>query len=220
MIKVLLRELGKTPNQEPLYPHHRPGEVAMARDDRRLDVYLQEHSQLKQEQSQRIGFRDNLIYATLGAYAAILGFALGKDSANPYALLILPWVSLILGWTYLVNDHKISEIGRYIRYQLIDKMADALADGPTPPPPILEWETAHRSDLRRERRKLEQLLIDQVAFVGSGLVALGSFLVWDVSQPLHGSLASAVQLLVGVEAVLLLGLGVEIFLYADLTKGR
>jgi hypothetical protein len=29
-----------------------------------------------------------------------------------------------------------------------------------------------------------------------------------------------VQLLVGVEAVLLLGLGVEIFLYADLTKGR
>jgi hypothetical protein len=99
-------------------------------------------------------------------------------------------------------------------------MADALADGPTPPPPILEWETAHRSDRRRERRKLEQLLIDQVAFVGSGLVALGSFLVWDVSQPLHGSLASAVQLLVGVEAVLLLGLGVEIFLYADLTKGR
>ena len=192
----------------------------MARDDRRLDVYLQEHSQLKQEQSQRIGFRDNLLYATLGAYAAILGFALGKDSANPYALLILPWVSLILGWTYLVNDHKISEIGRYIRYQLIDKMADALADGPTPAPPILEWETAHRSDRRRERRKLEQLLIDQVAFVGSGLVALGSFLVWDVSQPLHGSLASAVQLLVGVEAVLLLGLGVEIFLYADLTKGR
>jgi hypothetical protein len=192
----------------------------MARDDRRLDVYLQEHSQLKQEQSQRIGFRDNLLYATLGAYAAILGFALGKDSANPYALLILPWVSLILGWTYLVNDHKISEIGRYIRYQLTGKMADALADGPTPAPPILEWETAHRSDRRRERRKLEQLLIDQVAFVGSGLVALGSFLVWDVSQPLHGSLASAVQLLVGVEAVLLLGLGVEIFLYADLTKGR
>jgi hypothetical protein len=191
----------------------------MARADRRLDVYLQEHNQLKQEQSQRIGFRDNLIYATLGAYAAILGFALGKDS-NSYALLILPWVSLTLGWTYLVNDQKISEIGRYIRGQLREKIAEALAEGPDAPPPILEWETAHRSDRRRERRKLEQLLIDQLAFVGSGLVALGSFEVWGDWRSLEWPLAIALQLLVGVEAILLLGLGLEIFLYADLTKGR
>ncbi len=190
----------------------------MARDDRRLDVYLQEHSQLKQEQGQRIGFRDNLLYVTLGTYAAILGFALGKDP-NPYALLILPWVSLILGWTYLVNDHKISEIGRYIRYQLTGKIAEALADSPEAPP-ILEWETAHRNDGRRERRKLEQLLIDQVAFVCSGLVALGSFQAWAARPPLEGPLAVALPFLVGVEALLLLGLGVEIFLYADLTKGR
>ena len=190
----------------------------MARDDRRLDVYLQEHNQLKQEQGQRIGFRDNLLYATLGTYAAILGFALGKEP-NFYALLVLPWVSLILGWTYLVNDHKISEIGRYIRYQLTGKITEALADS-TDAPPILEWETAHRSDGRRERRKLEQLLIDQVTFVCSGLVALGSFIVWGGWRSLHFPLATALQLLVGVEALLLLGLGLEIFLYADLTKGR
>jgi hypothetical protein len=190
----------------------------MARDDRRLDVYLQEHNQLKQEQGQRIGLRDNLLYATLGVYTAILGFALDKAS-NFYALLVLPWVSLVLGWTYLVNDQKISEIGRYIRYQLTDRIAEALSDS-LDAPPILEWETAHRNDSRRERRKLEQLLIDQVAFVCPGLVALGSFIVWGGWRSLHFPLATALQLLVGVEALLLLGLGLEIFLYADLTKGR
>ncbi|MFM7326242.1 MAG: hypothetical protein ACKO4L_15220, partial [Nodosilinea sp.] len=75
-------------------------------------------------------------------------------------------------------------------------------------------------DGRRERRKLEQLLIDQVAFVCSGLVALGSFIVWGGWRSLHVPLAAALHLLVGVEVLLLLGLGLEIFLYADLTKGR
>ena len=59
-----------------------------------------------------------------------------------------------------------------------------------------------------------------MAFVCSGLVALGSFQVWGGWRSLHFPLAAALQLLVGVEAILLLGLGVEIFLYADLTKGR
>lgn len=184
----------------------------MARDDRRLDVYLQEHNQLKQEQTQRIGFRDNLLYVTLGTYAGILGFAVDKGG-HPYGLLILPWVSLILGWTYLVNDQKISEIGRYIREQLSQKITAAMADTPDSTP-ILGWEVAHRSDGRRRRRKLEQLIIDEIAFVGSGLVALASFQTWGTH------LVAAVEWVVGIETLLLLGLAVEIFLYADLTKGR
>jgi hypothetical protein len=60
-----------------------------------LDVYLQEYGKLKDEQAQRIGFRDNLLYA-LALFATVLAFALGAK-ANPYALLVLPSVSLVLG---------------------------------------------------------------------------------------------------------------------------
>ncbi|WP_019502890.1 hypothetical protein [Pseudanabaena sp. PCC 6802] len=68
-----------------------------------LNVYLQEYDKLKHEQVQRIGFRDNLLYVTLALFGTVLVFALG-DKGNPYALLVLPWVSLVLGWTYVVND--------------------------------------------------------------------------------------------------------------------
>ena len=88
-----------------------------------LDVYLQEYSKLKDEQAQRIGFRDNLLYVTLAVFGTVLAFALG-DKANLYALLVLPWVSLVLGWTYLVNDQKISAIGQYIRYTLVEKVSE------------------------------------------------------------------------------------------------
>ena len=87
-----------------------------------FEVYFQEYSKLKEEQAQRIGFRDNLLYVTLALFGTVLAFALG-DKANPYALLVLPWVSLVLGWTYLVNDQKISALGRYIRYTLVEKVS-------------------------------------------------------------------------------------------------
>ncbi len=79
----------------------------------KLNVYLQEYSALKEEQKSRIGFRDNLLYVNLAAVGAIFSFALNKPD-NKYALLVLPLVSVILGWTYLVNDQKNSAIGQYI----------------------------------------------------------------------------------------------------------
>ena len=88
-----------------------------------FELYLQEYRKLKEEQAQRIGFRDNLLYVTLALFGTVLAFALG-DKANPYALLVLPWVSLVLGWTYLVNDQKISAIGQYIRYTLVEKVSN------------------------------------------------------------------------------------------------
>jgi hypothetical protein len=48
----------------------------MAEDPQLIfNIHLQEYAQLKQEQRQRIGLRDNLLYFTLGVYVAILGFA-------------------------------------------------------------------------------------------------------------------------------------------------
>jgi hypothetical protein len=88
-----------------------------------FQVYLQEYEKLKSEQTQRIGFRDNLIYVTLGVFGTVITFAV-SSKANYYALLIVPWVCLILGWTYLVNDEKISAIGKYIRLTLAERIKE------------------------------------------------------------------------------------------------
>jgi hypothetical protein len=182
----------------------------------RLDIYLQEYGKLKDEQAQRIGFRDNLLYVTLALFGTVLAFALG-DKANPYALLVLPWVSLVLGWTYLVNDQKITAIGQYIRYTLVEKVSELTGEadkGVEAVESIFGWEISHRSDPRRKRRKIEQLMIDEIAFVMSGIVALVAF--WILVPQMHW----LAQVLGWIELVLLVILAVEIFIYADLAKGR
>jgi hypothetical protein len=173
-----------------------------------LDVHLREFDKIKVEQFARISFRDNLIYATLVTYGAIVAFAV-KD--NKLALLILPWVSLILGWNYLVNDEKVSAIGRYVRITLSSKIASLLNANSDD---LLGWEVAHRSDPRRFRRKLQQLIIDEVIFVFSGIVALVAF--WMI-VPDPGWLLQGVAVF---EFIMLIVLAVEIVLYADLKSGR
>jgi hypothetical protein len=182
-------------------------------DDKKgmLDVYLQEYEKLKDEQTQRIGFRDNLLYVTLGVFGTVVTFAV-SNKANYYALLVIPWVCLILGWTYLVNDEKITALGRYIRLTLVEKIKQQT--GNTDTESIFGWEIAHRNDQRRKRRKIEQLIIDEITFVFSGIAGLVAFWLL-VSQP-HW----AIQVLCWIELVLLVILGVEIIIYADLAKGR
>ncbi|WDD30216.1 hypothetical protein PQG02_00510 (plasmid) [Nostoc sp. UHCC 0926] len=175
------------------------------------EVYLKEYEKLKSEQTQRIGFRDNLLYVTLGVFGAVISFAV-SNQANYYALLVIPWVCLILGWTYLVNDEKITAIGRYIRLTLAEKIKEHT--GHTDIESIFGWEIAHRSDNRRKRRKIEQLIVDQITFVFSGVIALIAFWLLVSKPPL------AVNILGLIELLLLLILGVEIVIYADLAKGR
>lgn len=95
----------------------------MSDKDPVLEIFFKEYDKLKLEQTQRIGFRDNLLYVTLGLFGTVVSFAVSNPS-NHYAFLIIPWVCLILGWTYLVNDEKISAIGKYIRYKLVDKVRE------------------------------------------------------------------------------------------------
>lgn len=174
-----------------------------------IDIHLREYEKCKAEQIARIAFRDNLVYVTLAAYGAVIAFAV-RD--NHLALLILPWVSIVLGWGYLVNDEKVSGIGRYVRIELTNRVA-ALCNV-TKPEELFGWEIAHRSDLRRKRRKLEQLAVDMITFVLSGFAALAAFWVLD---PGSQYLLKAVVI---VEALLLLFLGIEIIVYADLKSGR
>ncbi|NET40708.1 hypothetical protein [Okeania sp. SIO2B3] len=176
-----------------------------------LQVFLLEYEKLKDEQLKRIAFRDQIIYLTLGIFGGILSFAL-SNKTNFYALLVIPWVCLILGWTYLVNDEKISALGKYIRLTLTEKIKAQIDDSDIES--IFGWEIFHRSDERRRRRKIEQLIIDEITFVFSGLVALFAF--WSLGT----NLSLVIYIFCAFELILLVVLGVEIIIYADLTQGR
>ncbi|MEM8806306.1 MAG: hypothetical protein AAGF01_09800 [Cyanobacteria bacterium P01_G01_bin.38] len=108
------------------------------------------------------------------------------------------------------NDEKITALGRYMGYTLAEKLM-AATDSPDIEG-IIGWETAHRSDPHRKRHKFEQLVIDQLTFVISGLISLIAFWILVTQTP------PSLMLLSIFEALLLVVLGVEIVVYADLAK--
>ncbi|MET8682964.1 hypothetical protein ABZV77_02010 [Streptomyces sp. NPDC004732] len=168
-------------------------------------VLLVEYEQLKAEQKSRITLRDNLIYAMLAATAAVIAATIPSASRTAL-LLLLPPLSVLLGWTYLVNDEKISAIGQYIRTDLTRHLTDAVGgDG------VLGWEAAHRRDQRRGSRKKLQLAVDLLAFCVSPAAALTVF--W-----IHGHLTGLLVTVSLVESAALVGLGIQIALYADLGR--
>ena len=87
-----------------------------------LEVCLKEYDKLKSEQAQRIGYRDNLVYATLVATAGVIAFSFNRQSGNPVGLMLLPVACFVLGWMHATNDEKISAISRYIRTSLRDRI--------------------------------------------------------------------------------------------------
>lgn len=133
-----------------------------------MDVYLAEYDKLKQEQTQRIGFRDNLIYANLIAITGITSVAISSIEAFP-VLLITPLASITLGWIYLNNDYKISLIGWYIKNELNEKISQAIA---VKEDLIFKWEDASAGDPKRKTRKIIQLVIDECIFVLPGFLAV------------------------------------------------
>ncbi|MEU2568789.1 hypothetical protein [Streptomyces althioticus] len=129
-----------------------------------------EYERLKEEQVRRIGFRDNLIYVALGVAGAIFAFYFSEEDRQ-YVLLIPPFALTVLGWTYLVNDEKISSIGRYIRERLLPEIKVQGDDSAT----LLGWETYHRSDSNRVWRKVTQSVVDISAFCLPSAVSLAIF---------------------------------------------
>ena len=175
----------------------------------KLQVYLQEYSALKEEQKSRIGFRDNLLYVNLAAVGAIFSFALNKPE-NKYALLVLPLVSLILGWTYLVNDQKISAIGQYIEEKLSQRVNYELNSPTSPIEEVFGWEEYHKTNdlFARRFRKIQQWLIDEITFVGSGILALIAFSEYLATEN------SLIHSIWWLELIVLIILGIEILAYA------
>ncbi|MEU6928194.1 hypothetical protein AB4225_16720 [Streptomyces sp. 2RAF24] len=134
-------------------------------------LLLAEYDRIKEEQKARIGFRDNLLYVTLAASTAVL--AITVQSRHRQLLLALPVICLVLGWTYLVNDEKISAIGRYIRDHLRPRLTELSgAQGA-----VFGWEDYHRSDTSRTVRKRLQAAVDlftYLVFPMAGVIAFWS----------------------------------------------
>ncbi|MEV5310445.1 hypothetical protein [Streptomyces sp. NPDC052610] len=168
-------------------------------------LLLAEYQSVKDEQKARIGFRDNLLYVTLAVVAAVIAAAAQAKQAS--MLLALPPVCVVLGWTYLVNDEKISAIGRYVRGDLGPRLA-RLAGEDT----AFRWETFHRGDPRRVSRKAAQLVVDLLAFCVVPLSALAVYWAGDVTR---GLLVISV-----VEALVVVGLAVQVVAYALPFRGR
>jgi hypothetical protein len=164
----------------------------LARPDYVTDLapHLVEYEKLKEEQGQRIHFRDNMRYVMLVA----AGFVFAKASDMPFALLAIPWICLVLGWTYVANSRRVSSIRVYLKKTLADKVGTG----------YFEWEKEHQND--RARR----ILVDEITFVGPGLVALIAFPIGIGADVRPGWLVGLGWLLVAVEVPFLGWLGWEI----------
>lgn len=168
-------------------------------------IVLAEYEALKDEQVKRMGTRDGLPYVALGSAVAVAGVT---AKFGPLVLLALPIACTVLGWTFLANDHKVSELGRYISDELVPYIQER-----TPPDtPVFGWESYHRDGPRRRARKAWQMLADLIAFCVTGGAALTAF--W--AQPDRPAALLAVS---AVEAALLLGLAYQIVLHADFASG-
>ncbi|WP_328873913.1 hypothetical protein OHT76_29690 [Streptomyces sp. NBC_00287] len=163
-------------------------------------LLLAEYQTVKDEQKTRIGFRDNLLYVTLTVVAAVIAAAAQAEQSA--MLLAIPPVCVVLGWTYLVNDEKISAIGKYIREDLGPRLAQ-LAEAER----AFGWETAHRTDARRRIRKAVQCAIDLLAFAVVPLAGLVVY--WGAGQTSTGLLVVSV-----FEAIGLIGLAAQVIVYA------
>lgn len=173
------------------------------------DAHLAEYKQLKDEQRHRIGVRDNLIYSTFTATAAVVAFAFTGLTPRFLVLLLLPPVTIVLGWTYLCNDRKITEIGTYIRDELTVAVTGQRST------PVFGWEQHRRGPgVYRRYRKVAQAVVDLTAFVAPGVVAV---LVYAITVPV---LPVVLVLVSGVEVFGLMCLGAEILRHADIRKER
>jgi hypothetical protein len=180
------------------------GPAAAGHDTRCVDLLRDEVKILKDEQRDRIRHRDSLVYSVIVAAAAVAG---GTRLAGDGVPLLLPPITLALGWTYLVNDQKISAIGAYLRTELGPRLGALVGAD------VLGWETTHRTDRRRRQRKLLQLGVDLLVFVAPAAAALGRF--WTSTATGSGALL-AVSV---AEALAVLVAAWQVITYAEITTG-
>lgn len=129
------------------------------------EIGLAEYKELKQEQRMRMASRDSLSYWIFPALAVIGGVALSGPGREPL-LLLVPLVCIALGWAYLGNDTKVTQISDYIRTEL----APALREGDGPAP--FGWEVYHRATALRVVAKMIHPLVQLMIFCAPACAAL------------------------------------------------
>jgi len=173
------------------------------------NLLVKEFEKLKDEQRARIDFRDKMIFVTLGAIGTVFSFVIEKPDYFKL-LLVIPLICIILGWTYLINDEKISALGRYFRTDFINQFEKL--NGNTDLVLIKNWEEFQRKDVRRRGRKKIQLLIDLFMFCISALSCLAVFLFLD-------NQISTIKILVVVcETILILMLAYQFIKYSSINE--
>ena len=145
------------------------------------DVRMAEYDKLKDEQLSRIHTRNNLMYTTLAALAAVGWAAITLGNVDVW--LAAPAVGLVLGWWYLDEDRMVFSLRR--RFQrLSDELAVDLGvlDGPR----LLEWEFPRAGSDGRLRR-VSRLGVRLGLFVLPGVVALTVWAQTDLTgaDPVH-----------------------------------
>ncbi|MEU9620358.1 hypothetical protein [Streptomyces sp. NPDC048155] len=153
--------------------------MAATEDITESRLLLAEYDRIKEEQKARIGFRDNLLYFTLAASTAVL--AITVQNRHAQLLLAVPVICIVLGWTYLVNDEKISAIGRYIRDQLGPRLAELSG---TRRGAVFGWEIYHRGDANRTTRKRLQTTIDLLTYLALPMTCVIAFWCSRAAHPL------------------------------------
>jgi hypothetical protein len=128
-----------------------------------------------------------------------------RSQAN--LLLLLPPVTIFLGWTYLVNDQKISAIGKYVYTDIGARLRSECGGAE-----VFGWEVVHRSDPHRITRKYVQLIVDLALFCAVPVVAV---VIYYINGPINVPFV----LVSILEFLATLGLAQQIILYADLKRG-
>lgn len=140
--------------------------------DNKIFFLIKEYEKLKDEQNKRIEFRDHMIYITLGVIGGVFSFVLEKPEFIS-ALLVLPFVNIILGWTYFMNDQKVTEIGSYVKNVLIPKIDGSKSASMFSLIP--SWEDFHKHSNKRKEKKIIQLILDLMLFCISSVVSICIF---------------------------------------------
>jgi hypothetical protein len=137
--------------------------------NRKIFFLVKEYEKLKDEQNKRIEFRDHMTYITLGVIGGVFSFIVERPDYIT-ALLVLPFVCIILGWSYLTNDDKISEIGSYCQNILIPKIEESNIDASISLK--TNWEEIHKISFKRNYKTNIQLLIDILLFCVPAFLSL------------------------------------------------
>jgi 1,4-dihydroxy-2-naphthoate octaprenyltransferase len=160
-----------------------------------FNLLIKEYEKLKDEQRTRIEFRDNLIFLTLGAIGAVFSFSV-EHIEYRIALLVLPIICIIVGWTYLANDEKISSIGNYLRTSLFPRF---IKIEPSNAQHLIEnWEDYNHNDIHKRKRKPIQFFVDVSLFFLSPLASIIFFFT------LSANFSTGVIFIAGVESLLII----------------